>query len=380
MPVKKLPKILAIDDEPDALRNDLNLGLGDRATGDVLHPRDVELRHLLDADLVLVDQVLTDWAERAQACLSMQPVNGLALAAVLREHVDQPQHDRLTAFALHSGHLDQVRGRLPGAAREHLIARLNNLEWAFPKASRDRWNQMVTLAACVQQLPRRWPAGDTRASETEALHLLGLSEEASWFERARRSVLSCQPPLHDLSGGAHGLLFVRWVLHQIMPYPTFLWSADWVAARLRITVASLRKIQEEAGTLAAELNATAYEGVLSGFLGKRWWRSGLEEYVWNLTAGRSVDVDSLHAALRERSNVTLEPLPANASIVCLGPELQPTGEFISATDAVRLRPDQWPTFADDAWTSVELARGDTSLGAAVDPVDEARVAEGKGNA
>lgn len=375
-----LPKILAIDDEPDELRNELKLGLGDRAAGDVVHPRDVELRYLEAADLVLVDYVLNDWPERAEASLSMQPANGLALAAVLREHVDQSQQARLTAFALHSGHLDQVRGRLPGPSREHLIARLNNLEWTFPKGSGGRWNQMIIIAGSVQQLPRKWPAGDQRASETEALNLLGLRDDVSWFDRARRSVRGCQPPLHDLSGGAHGLLFVRWILHQIMPYPTFLWGEEWVAARLRITVDSLRKIEQEPGTLATDLEALAYRGVLAEFLGKRWWRGALEEYVWNLTSGRSVDVESLHAALRERTRVTFESLPADASIVCLGPELRPTGKFISATDAVRLRPDQWPTFADDAWTSVELARGDTFLGAAVDPVDEARVAEDEGDA
>lgn len=377
---RKLPSILAVDDEPDALRNDLKLGLGDRGTGEVLHPRDVELRHLEAADLVLVDFVLTNWAEREGAALAMRPANGLALAAVLREHVDQSQQDRITAFALHSGHLEQVRGRLPAAAREHLIARLNNLEWAFSKDKGSRWSQMITLADSVRMLPRKWPAGDHGASENEALKLLGLPEDAAWFDRARRSVRGCQPPIHDLSGGAHGLVFVRWLLHQIMPYPTFLWSAEWVAARLRITVESLLKIEEEAGPLATQLGALAYRGVLAGFLGKRWWRGALEEYVWNLTSGRSVDVDSLHAALRERTKVEFEALPVDAAIVCLSPELQPTGKFIAATDAVRLRPDQWPTFADDAWTSIALARSDMSFRASVDPVDEGRVAEGEGNA
>ena len=102
MQAAKLPKILAIDDEPDNLRNELKLGLGDRATGEVLHPQDVDLQHLKEADLVLVDYILTNWVEREEASLSMQPVNGLALAAVLRECVDCSQQDRLTAFALHS--------------------------------------------------------------------------------------------------------------------------------------------------------------------------------------------------------------------------------------------------------------------------------------
>jgi|SRR5438445_11740771 len=373
MPAAGLPRVLAVDDQPDDLRAQLKLGLGDRAIGEVLHPREVELRHLEEADLVLVDYLLTNWPERDAATLAMQPASGLALAVLLREHVDKSQQDRLTAFALHSGHLEQVRGRLPATVGEHLIARLNNLEWAFPKGNGSRWDQMIVLAGAVRQLPRKWPPGDHAASEKEALKLLGLAEDASWFDRARRNVRACQPPIHDLSGGAHGLLFVRWLLHQIMPYPSFLWREEWVAARLRLTVASLRQITEEGAQLASDLAAMTYGGVLGGFLGQRWWRAALEDFVWNLTNGRSVDIDTLHAALRERTKVALEALPADASIVCLGADFSPTGTFISAADAVRLRPDQWPTFADDAWTSVNLARADAFLGAIVDPIDDARV-------
>ena len=113
MPAAGLPRVLAVDDQPDDLRAQLKLGLGDRAIGEVLHPREVELRHLEEADLVLVDYLLTNWPERDAATLAMQPASGLALAVLLREHVDKSQQDRLTAFALHSGHLEQVRGRLP---------------------------------------------------------------------------------------------------------------------------------------------------------------------------------------------------------------------------------------------------------------------------
>lgn len=75
-----LPTVLAIDDEPDILRNTLRLGLGDRAQGKVLHPRDVELQHLRDADLVLVDYLLRDWPERDGVSLALRPANGLPLA------------------------------------------------------------------------------------------------------------------------------------------------------------------------------------------------------------------------------------------------------------------------------------------------------------
>jgi hypothetical protein len=370
-----VPRILAVDDEPDALRNELTLGLGDRAVGEVVHPRDVTLQHLEENDLVLVDYLLENWPERDTATLAMQPVSGLALAVLLREHLDKsPHQNRLTAFALHTAHLQEVRGRLPGSAREHLIARLNNLEWAFSKTSIGRWDQMVVLAGAVRQLPHAW--GDSGAAEVKALKLLELVDDVAWFDHARRTVRACQPPIHDLSGGAHGLLFARWLLHQVMPYPSFLWRAEWLAARLRITLDSLRKVNLEGGALAQDLDRLKYRGVLADFVGERWWRAAVEDYVWNLTNGRSIDVDTLHAALHEKTGVTFEALPADAAIVCLGPELQPTGAVIAASNAVRVRPDQWPSFADDAWTSLELARSDAALRAIVDHLDEDRLAGG----
>ena len=118
-------------------------------------PRDVELSYLEHADLVLVDFRLDNWSERdAQTTVSLQPATGLALAALLREHVDRSARNRLTGFALHSGHLDDIQGRLPAVAAQHVIARLNNLEWAFPKTEPRRFEQMISLASAVRRLPR----------------------------------------------------------------------------------------------------------------------------------------------------------------------------------------------------------------------------------
>ena len=323
---------------------------------------------------MLVDFRLTDWPEREGVSLALRPMNGLALCVLLRELRDDSRQGRLTAFALHSAHLDQVRGRLPPGTGEHLIARLNNLEWAFSKSSGVRWSQMVSLATAVRRLPRRWPDVHSDAQAT-ALNLLGLTDDVSWFDRAWRNVRACQPPIHDLREGAHGLLFVRWLLHQILPYPCFLWREEWVAARLRLTLSSLRDIIREGAQLSKDLAAMNYGGLLTGFLGPRWWRGALEEYVWGLTEGRALDVATLHGALRERTKVAFEALPPDASVVCQGRTLEPTGDFIAPADAVRLRPDQWPPFADDAWTSLLLAREDAFLADLADPLESSRIGD-----
>ncbi len=108
------PSILVIDDKPDELDTQIALGLNDRATRCVIHPQNVKRKHLKNADLVLVDYRLENWLERDDlSIISLQPANGMALAVVLRESVDKFKKDKLTAFALHTGHIKDIQGRLP---------------------------------------------------------------------------------------------------------------------------------------------------------------------------------------------------------------------------------------------------------------------------
>jgi hypothetical protein len=367
------PHVLFVDDEPDSLRPAVALGLGNRAHHEVLHPREVVLEHLEQADLVLVDVVLDDWEERdAQPCIALQPPTGIALGVLLREHVDRSPKDRLTAFALHSAHLRNLQGRLPATTVQHVLARLNNLEWAFPKTEERRYEQMVLLAEAVKRLPRDWPESD-HDIESQAMSLLGLDEELPWLDRCWREVQECRAPLHELRDRAHGVLFIRWLLHQVMPYPCFLSEVHWVGSRLRVPVAGLKKVLTGKSVLAKDLQERKYTGVLAGFLGDRWWRGALEDYVWELTGGRASDAQRLHDALQERAGTELPRIESNPPVVCLDAELQPTGAFATPATAVRVRPDHWPTFADAAWLDIETVRSDAALVAMVDPLDQERI-------
>jgi len=369
------PFVLVVDDEPDSLRADVAAGLGDHAEHEVLHPREVELVHLERADLVLVDSRLDDWNERdAQESIALKPATGMALAVVLREHVDRSGKDRLTAFALHTAHLDDLRGRLPAASAQHVLARFNNLEWAFPKAGPRRYDQMLTLAVAVHRLPRKWPDGEEE-SASHLQSLLGLREDAAWLDRCWREVLECQAPVHELRDGGHGLMLVRWLLHQVMPYPCFLSEAHWVAARLQISHAELQSVVNGDSPLAKDLESMQYSGLLAGFLGRRWWRGALEDYVWQAVGARAADAQLLRVALQDRAGRGFGAIEASPPVVCLGPDLQPTGQFGSPTTAIRLRPDHWPAFADTAWTTLETAKAEPALAAMVDPLDRERLCD-----
>ena len=370
------PFILVVDDEPDKTLSDVELGFFDsidRVSFGVQHPQDVEFTDVEKADLVLVDYCLDDWPERdAQECIGLKPITGMGLAGILRDHADRSKTDRLTAFALHSAHLDDMRGRLPAVSVPHVLARLNNLEWAFPKTEPRRYDQMVILAEAVRRLPRKWPEAEEE-SASELKTLLGLDEEVSWSERCWREVHECLPPIHDLRDGGHRVLPIRWLLHQIMPYPTFLWADHWAAARLRIPVEEFLAVLDEKSELSQELKAMRYLGVLSGFLGNRWWRGALEHYVWKLAGRGAGDAETLRAALRDRTGRELRFTESNSPVVCLDQEFKPSSVFVSAGNSVRLKPDHWPAFADAAWMAIDTVQGDPRLASMVDPLDQGRI-------
>lgn len=364
--------VLVIDDKPDELRNGVRTEWSGRVRFEVLHPAEVEVRHLNAADLVLVDYKLKYWDElESIKHVSCRPANGLALAALLRECVDQSRGGRPTAFALHTGHLHEAKGRLNvvEASARHIVARFNNLEWVFPKSDDRRYDQMLLLADATRQLPSVWPR-DSDDSARRARTLLDMDEDVLWFNRCWREVRECQPPIHELAGGSRGILFVRWLLHQIIPYPCFLWDIYWVAARFRLPVDVLRDVVATNSDLAEDLRAARYNGILAGFLGDRWWRGALEDYVWSLCEG---DIASLGARLNERAGEDLGGIELDQPVVCLGSDLQPSATLVSAGDAVHVRPDQWPAFADSARMDIETVIDDPALRAIVDPLEDYRL-------
>ena len=372
------PSILIVDDAPESVQQQFSLLAEDAEAvlADVLHPADLEADQLQDANLILVDYRLDNWPERdSHASLAMKPETGLSLAMVLRDHLDRSAEAGSTAIALHTALLNEIRGRrLAAKTAHHVVAQLNNLEWIFEKPgtsqgskfAADQFNEMVLLARAVQELPSRWP-NCASGSIDEVRRLLDMDREGRSFTRCWREVLECQVPVHELTAQGHGIRFVRWILHQILPYPTFLRDRNWVAARLEITVDALQEVLDDGrNRLAKDLDSMRYTGILSRFLGERWWCGALEDYAWELVGGGTGHRENLHHALSELAGSQLCRTVPNP-VVCLNADLQPDTEFAPPSEAVRLRPDHWPAFADFAWTKRTTLRGDASLETMVDP-------------
>jgi hypothetical protein len=377
VPRKIKPLILIIDDQDG--QTGIKSSLESRALAHVkvLHPNDLQDSDLQASDLVLVDFELDHWPERDNLeTPSLKPADGLALAAVLRRQVkDKPSP---TAIALYTGKMAELASPLPPENRQHALARLNNLEWVFRKAIPGQESslaaQLVSLAAAVHELPASWNTPQGGDPFERLGPLLGLSRSGPETDSLFEDVANCLPPLHELSQWSHGLAVLRWFLHRILPYPCFLWDAYRLASRLRLNIADLRAELQPLAPLRKALGHCEYKGILSDFIGPRWWRSRIETFLWTKTKGRSSDVRSVQALIMDASKNRLKTaLSPELSVVCIDENYQPLGELCRMQDAVRIRPDDWPAYADQPWTTRRLAAESPTLRALVIREDRARL-------
>jgi len=359
------PHILIVDDEADQERSALDQWKA-AAHFTVLHPQDVTHDDIWEADVVLVDYRIEYWPQRDNiGTLSLQPQDGLALAAILRAHARSAPSP--TAFALRSAHLNELFRPLPPESRLHILARALNLEWVFSKSSSsgmvEMVHQVVTLASAIRNLPPTWPLDNLDETRRLVEQFMAIPEDASWAGQAWQDVEACHPPIHELVEQSHGLAFLRWLLHRILPYPCFLWDTYRLAARLRVTHASLRSALDS--NFSSLLEPCRYKGALIDFLGLRWWRCGIEAFIWELTEGEPFDPQRIRGLLAQRTGILLEPTISLQPLVCVDENYQPLSEACDPAEAVRIQPDDWPPYAEPAWTTLKLAREHPRLKALV---------------
>ena len=377
-----LASVLIVDDQQEG--SELRAFLKTRrVSANVLHPEDVVIRNLDEADLVLVDYQLEpgNWPARDAlgSSISRQPRDGLALASVLRRHVHDREKSSPTAFAIFTGKIEQLAEPLPPQHREHILARMCNLEWVFQKAKPGKTyatgDQVVELAKAVRRLPKEWNQTDpSEAMRQLATRVLDFVPNPARDKQRLEDVTSCLPPIHELSRWSHGLAILRWLLHRILPYPTFLWDSYQLASRLRIDHRWFLRMYESNAALRKFLNPCRYTGMFAEFAGCRWWRSEVELALWKATDGKSSDSDCVRGVLQKLTKKKVTPSsPIDHPIVCIDRDYQPLESFAAIDDAVRIRPDDWPSFADQAWTTIELARADEQLRSLVIPDDRAKL-------
>jgi hypothetical protein len=368
----KRPNVLIVDDDDTdalALANEIDAW----ATGVPVSPSEVTDARLRTADVVLVDYELNNWPARDKVeIMSLRPPNGLALAAVLRAHLDRAVGTRPQAVALYTGQSARISPHLPEEIRRQVLARLHNLEWVFQKEDDSRVSQIVNFAQAVVAVAG-FPVAGEGDVESGLFKLLDLNKRGQRYsDRARADVLATHPPVHELSEATHALAVLRWLAQRILPYPCFLLDRSHVARRLRITVRTFNQVLAGTGALAKTLEQATYTGVLNELIGPRWWRAAIDDFFFDLTRGEMSD-GALFTALKKGSRAEIKKAPLDP-VVALSAAYN--GSLAPAAECVRIRPDDWPLYADTAWAKIADCNRDARLSALVDPADRHKLSAG----
>lgn len=341
------PLILIVDDEPDRseyIRSLLH-SQAQEVEVEILHPRDVKDMHLLAASVIVVDHYLEDWKERDSQIPSLRIKDGIALAASFRSQV--AEREPSPAIVLRTARLEQLRGDLPSKAAQHLIAWQHDIEWVLPKADLHQTvSRLMEFANAVagledlldQEVPLEYLVSDW----------LGLGR-LDWFEVALDDISETRPPIHLVAQRTHGASIMRWFLHRILPYPTFILNDRMVAIRLGVAYEWLVQELTEDSELLQELDRFRYQGAFKEFDGLRWWRAGLANFIVRATDGRPFDLDVLQKALSSKSRTAPVFLSDPIPVLAIDPDTMQSTKVVNADQAVRIAPDGWPIFADDAW-------------------------------
>lgn len=346
------PQILIVDDQDD-LQSPLTNSFRSRGYGAMaLHPEEVTLDAVEESDLVLVDYQLNEWQARDTAPDGRKPRTGISLLAILRDQTQVSVH-RPIGFALNTARFRELPNSLPPPVTKHALARAYNFEWIFDKESSTDVDAICSLASACRALPTDW---DSDNSE-ELFHTLLQLPEAPWAEVARVDAIACRPPIHELSTSTDGLAFIRWILHRILPYPCFLHDHNSLAVRLGITTAELSAVVASDSQSSESLfDPLRYSGILDTFAGPRWWRSGVEALLWEQTGSRPFDADLVRSFVSTVSPVPLHSTPPDSGVLAIDEQYEYIGAPIEIADAIRIQPDDWPSYADDAWTPQALLK------------------------
>jgi hypothetical protein len=367
--------ILIVDDEEEQGKATKTL-LGSAVSALNRLPGDVTLDELRAADLVMVDYRIENWEERdALQTPSLQPQDGLALIATLRSNLAKPPEATPTAFALRSGRLEDITGGYQYSGREHVLARLYNLEWVFAKSGDD--NLFGRQAKCLADGVRRLPSALMLSERRKVIDsdLLALPVNASWKHSAEEDIERAFPPEDIEYDATRGMALVRWLLHEVFPYPGPLLDYRYLSARLFIEPEHMiaNEYLHSNTALRRALRQFEFKGIMAGFDGPRWWRAGIESWLWKKTNGRALDkqrvINALdpYAIARNAFTTLVQP------VVIVDDQYRPTKVLIEITNAVQLNPDQWPSWAGPAWAQISEVSKDVALKARVDSRDESRV-------
>lgn len=380
------PFVLLVDDDP-ATQEAFALALsGHGVLAKHVLPDDLTTEDLNRASLVLIDEFLANWTAReaVKDDVGLFVRDGLALAAVLRSALDGrgPSHEvtptpKNTALVLRTGHLEVLAGGTPAFIRPMTVASRHDLEWVAGKTEVDAETlaRFAALAVATAALPVAW--GDPTDLSAQ-LEWLGLAQQP-WREDAIAQIELCRPPWTVLAATSAGRRWLSWFVQRILPFPTFLVDDRRAASYLGLKPSALDQVLGGNGEAADVLKQARYTGQLATFAGRRWWRAGiaaLKQLALETADGRGAD--DIARALAALHGSDLEALELRHPVFQIDADYNVVEEPLEITEAVRLQPDGWPSYADDPWLASDSIEAEASLAKLIVIDDRADAVDGGG--
>jgi hypothetical protein len=366
------PKILFVDDATDLIGSIVDEVAELGAEAGAFLPEEVKEEDLNQADLVLLDFDLGKLEYESPVPPLLRAHDGLGFAQIIRSY--HRAHNRTGAVALLSDKLPRLFGTDLPHLSEHGIARLHGLEWAFDKNASDPGpaERIMDLAHATVTAAEHWSPAAVPEDLVALLEFVAMPESTPWSRHATLVLGSTQPPAHELAASTRGLSVVRWLSHRILPYPGLLLDDRHAAVLLGVTPDSFSAALESSA-LRDRLASAEYEGALSHFAGRRWWSSAIQRVVIEITGGAPISDPAAIQNLNDQTGAQLVPTPGRA-VVALDVNLEAYAAPVPRHEVVRIRPDDWPVFAEPAYAPISLFLDDDDedvrrLRSYIDPAD-----------
>ena len=114
-------------------------------------------------------------------------------------------------------------------------------------------------------------------------------------------------------------------------------------------------------------------GSLHDFLSERWWRSGCEAILWDITDGNSFDLDQTLTVLNRHCGSVLVRSPVSGPVLCIDKKFNIGANVCEMSNAIRVQLDDSPPYAEQAWTPLQLGQENARLRAGVIAMDRERL-------
>lgn len=361
------PKLVYIDDKVD-LVEDLKHRLEKCADVTAITSSLEKLADIKEASQS-ADIVISDWD--LDGSLLAQPGLGYEDGGALIEGVASWRRSSDFIHIIFSGQLEQIEA-LQEVETElfgshlHILARRLGVDWVGQKnRSEPFYKSLESCAAAVQRIGAM--AGAKTSTSIDRLRtLLGSSDGSGIEDELVEEIPAYGPPPIELIA-ARRFDVIRWLLLEILPYPTFLIDAEELARRIGVKYTWFKK---DDCNLRAKFIDAEYKGILNDVgLGKRWWTQRVESRLWELSEGQTVYGD----AWRER--LVAMGVPFEELLQCSDPAIPrgyfgvSTGRIIDVSDAIRINPPHWPSAAGQAYAQKSDVLADEFLQQIADPSD-----------